>query len=397
MEKTSQPKVTNFSSELDKITLFRSLFRGREDVFPKRYKSSKTGKGGYQPNCQNEWATGICEKPKVKCSDCSNRVFIPISDSVIESHLKGFDINSRSNKDYTIGVYLLLTDETCWFLAIDFDKTSWTEDALAFMDTCDQFDVPAALERSRSGNGAHVWIFFNDSIHAGTARKLGTFLLTKTMEIRPEIGLKSYDRLFPSQDTIPKGGFGNLIALPLQKKPRGNGNSVFINRNLIPFEDQWAFLSSARRLSIQDIDKILSHAPTPEEIIGINSITTDEDEIEPWLESPSRTKKETKITGPLPDQLEIVLENQIYLTKKLLPPALLNCVIRIAAFQNPEFYKAQAMRFPTYNKPRIIDCCEYFPKHIGLPRGCLDKLITLLDSNNIKFNIKDKRFAGFPH
>jgi superfamily II DNA or RNA helicase len=390
------PDVTNLSSQDKKISLFCSLFKGRDDVFPKRYESAKSGKSGYTPNCENEWVNGICKKPDTKCIDCANRVFTAVSDTVIESHLKGYDINSHSKKDYTIGVYPILPDETCWFLAVDFDKKAWASDVLAFLDTCDQFDVPAALERSRSGNGAHVWIFFSDTIPANKARKLGTFLLTKTMEIRPEIGLDSYDRLFPSQDTIPKGGFGNLIALPLQKKPRNDNNTVFIDRNLIPFKDQWAFLSSIRQLSLEDIEEILALAPRQDEIIGINSITTDEDEIEPWLEPPSRKRKETKISGPLPDHLEIVLENQIYIAKKTLPPALLNRVIRIAAFQNPEFYKAQAMRFPTYNKPRVINCCEDFPDYIGVPRGCLDKLISLLDSHDIKVRIKDKRFTGFP-
>jgi len=339
---------------------------------------------------------GICEKPKVKCADCSDRVFVPVSDGVVESHLKGYDIISRSKKDYTVGVYPILPDETCWFLAVDFDKTAWGRDSLAFLDTCNQFNVPAALERSRSGDGAHVWIFFSDAIHASMARKLGTFLLTKTMETRPKIGLDSYDRLFPSQDTIPKGGFGNLIALPLQKKPRKENNSVFIDRNLVPFEDQWAFLSSIRLLSLKDIQEILALTPTQAKIIGINSITTDEDEIEPWLEPPSRKKKETKISGLLPDQLEIVLENQIYIAKESLPPALLNRIIRITAFQNPEFYKAQAMRFPTFNKPRVINCCEDFPKYIGVPRGCLDKLISLLEAHDIEVKIRDKRYAGVP-
>jgi superfamily II DNA or RNA helicase len=390
------PKITKSSPQDEKISLFRTLFKGREDVFPKRYESTKSGKSGYTPNCKNEWVTGICEKPRIKCMDCAKRVFIVLSDTVIESHLKGYDIKSHSKHDYTIGVYPILPDETCWFLAIDFDKKAWTIDALAFLDTCDQFDVPAALERSRSGDGAHVWIFFSDPIPASTARKLGTFLLTKTMEIRPEIGLDSYDRLFPSQDTIPKGGFGNLIALPLQNKPRKSNNSVFVDGNLVPFEDQWAFLSSIRRMSSKDIENIVQQFSTQDEIIGIHSVKTEENKIEPWLEPPSRKRKEVKITGPLPDQLEIVLENQVYLAKKSLPPALLNRVIRIAAFQNPEFYKAQAMPFPTYNKPRIINCCEDFPDYIGIPRGCLEKLISLLESHNIEVRIKDKRFTGFP-
>ena len=395
-EKASEPKITHLSSQSEKIFLFRSLFRGREDVFPKRYESVKTGKSGYQPHCQNEWVTGICEKPRVKCADCSNRVFVPASDGVIESHLKGYDINSHSNKDYTIGVYPLLLDEICWFLAIDFDKKSWGEDVLAFLETCDEFDIPSALERSRSGDGAHVWIFFSELISANIARKLGAYLLTQTMEKRPEIGLDSYDRLFPSQDTIPTGGFGNLIALPLQNKPRKDGNSVFIDRNFVPHKDQWAFLSSIRLMSLNDIDMILGKVSNQDDIIGINSVTSDEEKIEPWLESPSRKRTEVKICGPLPDQIEVVIGNQIYIEKKALPPALLNRIIRVAAFQNPEFYRAQAMRFPTYNKPRIINCCEDFPEHIGIPRGCIEELTLLLQSYNIKIRLKEERFKGTP-
>ena len=148
---------------------------------------------------------------------------------VVRNHLQGFDPQDRSGRDFTIGVYPMLPDETCWFLAVDFDKVSWQEDARAFLETCSLLNVPAALERSRSGNGGHVWIFFTEPVPAALARQMGAFLLSQTMERRPEIGLDSYDRFFPSQDTLPRGGFGNLIALPLQKKPRENGNSVFVN------------------------------------------------------------------------------------------------------------------------------------------------------------------------
>ena len=391
-----EPTVINSSPQIEKISLFRSLFKGREDVFPKRYENTKTGKSGYQPSCSNEWVKGICEKPRINCADCDSRSFIPVSDAVIESHLKGFDKNHYSNRDYTIGVYPLLLDETCWLLAVDFDKTTWTTDSLAFQDTCDFYNIPSAFERSRSGNGAHVWIFFNEAIPAAMARKLGTFLLTETMEKRPEIGLDSYDRFFPSQNNIPKGGFGNLIALPLQKKPRDDGNSVFIEKNLVPFVDQWAFLSLIGRISRFDVENILNQATNRGGLLGVKTVTTDEDQIDPWIEPPSRRKQEPKILGPLPKQIEIVVGNQIYIEKNILPPSLLNRIIRIAAFQNPEFYKAQAMRLSTYNKPRIISCCEDFPKHIGLPRGCIDELISLLSSLEIKTDFKDERFAGSP-
>ncbi len=229
-----QSTINHQSSEDGKIRLFRSLFKGREDLFPRRFENAKTGKSGYAPVCRNEWVTGICQKPKIACADCDSRAFVPVSDDIIRCHLKGTDVGERNGKDFTIGVYPLLTDETCWFLAVDFDKSTWTEDAKAFLDTCFSYQVPATLERSRSGNGGHVWIFFETPVPAVQARKLGTFLLTSTMNRRPEIGMDSYDRLFPSQDTLPRGGFGNLIALPLQKKPREQNNSIFVDHDFNP-------------------------------------------------------------------------------------------------------------------------------------------------------------------
>lgn len=184
--------MTNQSLQEAKITLFRSLFRGREDVYPKRFESLKTDKTGYQPACRNAWA----EKPE-------EREFLPLTDEVVRNHLLGMDPQDRSGRIFTIGVYPMLPDETCWFLAADFDKASWPEDTRAFLETCRLFDVPAALERSRSGNGGHIWVFFSEPVPVAIARKMGAFLLTQTMERRPEIGLDSYDRFFPSQDTLP--------------------------------------------------------------------------------------------------------------------------------------------------------------------------------------------------
>jgi superfamily II DNA or RNA helicase len=364
-------------------------------VFPKRFESTKTGKSGYQPCCRNEWIKGICRKPKVKCADCENRDFIPITDDIIKNHLMGVDVNSGSKRDCTIGIYPLLLDETCWFLTADFDKENWMDDVSAYLETCKAYNVRAVLERSRSGNGGHVWIFFSEPVPAGKARKLGAFILTETMNRRPEIGLDSYDSFFPKQDTMPKGGFGNLIALPLQKKPREKGNSVFLDGSLMPYQDQWAFLSTIKRMSLSEVEKIINQAENRGGILGVRIAATDEDNIEPWLEPPSR-KKEVPVTGPLPDQIKLVLGNQIYIEKEILSPSLRNRLIRVAAFQNPEFYKAQAMRFSTFGKPRIINCCEDFPKHIGIPRGCLEEIISLLESLNIKVRLIDERFHGKP-
>lgn len=388
--------INNQSSQEEKIRLFRSLFKGREDVFPRRFENSKTGKSGYAPVCRNEWQAGICQKPKIACQECNFRAFTQVSDEVIRNHLKGNDPNDRSGRDFTMGVYPLLADESCWFLVADFDKSTWTEDAKTFLETCISYQVPAVLERSRSGNGGHVWVFFETPVPAVLARKLGALLLTNTMNRRPEIGMDSYDRLFPSQDTLPKGGFGNLIALPLQKKPREQNNSVFLDNDLSPHPDQWVFLSSIQKMAHQDLERIVKNVQDEGEITGVRAVVLDETENEPWKLTPSRKYKEPPITCPLPDQLNLVISNQIYIEKEGLPATLRNRIIRLAAFQNPEFYKAQAMRLSTFGKPRIISCCEDYPKHLALPRGCHEELLQALGELKIKTKIIDERATGHP-
>jgi hypothetical protein len=240
-----------------KIRLFRSLFRGRDDVYPRRFESRKTGKSGYAPACGNEWVRGICEKPRIKCADCLHQRFLPMTDEVIRWHLSGSD---PAGQPFVAGIYPMLQDETCFFLAVDFDKEGWREDAGAFLETTRALSVPAALERSRSGEGGHVWFFFEEPITAAAARRLGSFVLTETMERRPDLGFGSYDRFFPNQDTLPHGGFGNLIALPLQKQPRELGNSIFLNDQMVPHEDQWSFLSSVQRVARTTVDDLVRDA-----------------------------------------------------------------------------------------------------------------------------------------
>lgn len=348
--------ITNNSPPEQKITLFRSMFRGREDLYPVRWES-KQGTSGYSPACANEWIRGVCGKPRTKCSDCEHRELLPITDQVIHDHLTG---------KHTIGVYPLLPDETCWFLAVDFEQKCWQEDSAAFLTTCGELKIPAALKRSRSGNGGHVWIFFENAIPAHLARKLGFTVLTRTMERRHQVGFESYDRFFPSQDTMPKGRFGNLIALPLQYAPRANGNSVFVDQDFQPYKDQWSFLSSHKKMRIEEVETIVREAVLNGTIIGVpKSLTETEDGEDPWTLPPSKTGAQKPVSGRLPSEVRIVQSNLIYIEKKKLPPAMINRLMRIAAFQNPEFYKAQAMRLPTFDKPLVICCAEDYPGYLA--------------------------------
>ena len=384
--------ITNLSSIQDKNKLYRSLFRGREDVYPRRFESTKTGKSGYQPACRNEWARGICNKPKVKCSNCDNREYFPLTDQVIEWHLRGKNPEEYGNKDFTIGIYPMLPDEKCWFLAADFDKSFWQDDVRAYMETCDDMGVPISVERSRSGNGGHVWLFFEEPIPCVKARAIGSYIITETMERRPELGLDSYDRFFPNQDTMPQGGLGNLIVLPLQKKPREDEKSVFLDENFKPYSDQWKYLSTIKKIDRDTIESLFQKACDNGRIIGLRLPVTDEDD-KPW-ETPPSGEKRNLIVGPFPECVQIILANQIFIPRADLSPSLRNALIRLAAFQNPEFYQKQAMRMPTYNIPRIICCAEDFDKHIALPRGCLDDVKELLEQLNIRVIVSDKQFCG---
>lgn len=265
--------VTNTSPSSAKIALFRSLFTGRPDVFPLRWENRKSARAGYSPACSNEWARGICAKPQVKCGECPHQAFIPVSSEIIARHLRGGGTRSA---DFVAGVYPLLADGTCWFLAADFDKAAWAEDTAAFLETCRTRGIAAALERSRSGNGGHVWIFFGEPVPAGIARQMGAALITETMERRPEIGFASYDRFFPNQDTMPLGGFGNLIALPLQWRAREAGNSVFVDQSLRPYDDQWAFLSMLERNPASAAFRIAGEAEVSGRILGVRMPVDDE-------------------------------------------------------------------------------------------------------------------------
>jgi len=416
----------------DKIALFRFLFKGREDLYALRWVSSKTGKSGYQPVCKNDWIRGLCRRPQIKCAACAAREFVPITDRAVFRHLFGTEPPGRvythhasgqvrgaispdavapaashastptlsSKHDFVMGVYPLLSDETCWFLAADFDEAHWPADISAFRHACNRLGVPVAFERSRSGEGAHAWIFFSEPIPAAMARRLGCLLLTEALDSCPEIGLDSYDRLFPNQDTMPDGGFGNLIALPLQHHAAAAGNSLFIDENGAVIPDQWAYLSSLQRIARATVERLVDEAARKGNVIGIRLPATDdaEDEVEPWRALPSRRSRyvDRALRGPFPPEIPLILANMIYIEKEDLTPALQSRLIRLASFQNPEFYKAQALRLSTFGKPRIISCAEGYVRHIALPRGCLEDAVAFLTSLGVKVTISDQRTAGAP-
>ncbi len=241
-----------------------------------------------------------------------------------------------------------------------------------------------------------MWLFFDEPLAASTARNLATHLLTETLERRPDIGMDSYDRFFPNQDTMPRGGFGNLIALPLQGRPRQSGYSLFVDDHFVPYPDQWQFLSRVKKIGRRRAEQIVDNAAKKGRIVGVRWVPSESGEDSPWDLPPSRQRKQPPIVDPLPPELELVVGDQVYLAKEGLPPALRSRLASLAAFQNPGFFKAQAMRLPTYDKPRIIACAEDHPHHLSLPRGCLEDVRRMLSSLNVKTTIRDERNTGMP-
>ncbi len=379
-----EKKVISDVSAFDNIALFRSLFRGRDDVYPRFWISKKTGRSGYSPVCKNEWVPRICKKPIIKCSGCPNRELVPPDDEIIRKHLVGAHI---------IGIYPMLRDETCYFLAVDFDKEDWVDNVFTFKETCMQEGVPVVIERSRSGNGAHVWVFFKENIPANLARRMGSFLLTKTMSKRYKLSMKSYDRLFPNQDTLPKGGFGSLIALPFQKEAVKRGNSVFIDENCTPHADQWKFLSTVEKMTLRNAERFSKEASRAGQIVGLRMSPVSEND-PPWMRLPSGKRRYRSVIKDLPERLELVIANRIYIKTDGLPSVLLNQIKQLAAFQNPEFYKRQNMRLSTFLTPRVISCSEILDDYLSIPRGCFEDVSCLLDEYGIKVDIKDERVAG---
>ena len=381
-----EPTAMHKLSAQEKVELFRSVFKGREDVFARRWYSKASGKGGYQPVCQNEWSRQLCDKRKFKCAECPNRLFAPLADNDIYRHLEGKDADGRD----VIGLYVLNEDNTCNLLCTDFDDKNcehgYQEDVVAFIDVCKSWGVPWSIERSRSGNGAHVWIIFETPILAVKARRLGNAILTEAMNRNGKIGFKSYDRFFPNQDILPEGGLGNLVALPLQGNARKNGNSVFVNEYFEPFPDQWEYLMNIGKLSESTLEDILKQTAN---ILPLGDLSKTS-ESKPW-EVPVANKIEK---SDFSSEIVITRSNMLYIPLNLLSSKVLNHLRRIASFRNPEFYSKQALRLSTYQTPRIISCADLTDEYLALPRGCEDAVTTLLKEKNVAYRFEDKTNHG---
>ena len=379
----SVPTITLSIDE--RIRLFQSLFKGREDVFARRWFSKTTGKSGYQPVCINEWKQGICDKKKYRCVICPNRNFAPLTTQDMYRHLEGKDEYCCD----VVGLYAIMQDNNCAFLCADFDdkncKYGYKEDVLAYVGVCREWLIPYAIERSRSGNGAHVWIFFEAPLPASKARRLGNAILTEAMTRNGQMSFNSYDRFFPNQDYLPEGGFGNLVALPLQGQARRKENSVFVDNDFLVYKDQWAFLYNLKKIQESTIDQLLRlHS---QEELGKLSMSS---ESKPWV-----TPLPQNITQEdFHAKVEIIKADKLYIPLKAVSAKVLNHLKRIAAFKNPEFYSKQALRLSTYAIPRIISCFDITNEYLAMPRGCEDATRSFLNDNAVTYTITDKTNHG---
>ncbi len=362
-----------------KIDLFIKMFRCREDVYPKLWENKRKGIKGYSPACKNEWVAGLCNKPKVKCAECNNRNFLRVDQDTIRSHLEG---------KITIGTYAIKENDTCIFLAADFDKKSWQEDVLEYKNSAAKMGIDVAIEKSRSGDGAHAWIFFSEDVPAYLARQLGTVIVSYASSNKYSMSLDSYDRFFPSQDSLPSRGFGNLIALPLQKKMREAGNTEFLDDNLFSYNDQWKYLSERKRLSKNDVRNILE------------DFLPESDNIDLYLSNEYDISEAERQLYPLSDnivpdsykaEIKIVYKSKLQIELTSIPTKLISALKRTATFANPRFFELQRMRFSTYRTPRYICCAEIGNNYMLLPRGTLDACQELALKVGAIINIDDKR------
>jgi superfamily II DNA or RNA helicase len=354
-QETLTREISGDSPAEAKIKLFLSRFAGREDVYALRWESAKTGKPGWSPAVVGGWANA--KNP--------NRTYRPLDQGVVASHLSG---------ESHLGLYPLRRGDECRLLACDFDGTGWVLDALAYLDAAAAIGVPVTLERSRSGEGAHTWTFFSGPILAATARRLGVHILRQAMEVRAELDLSSYDRLFPTQDFVPKGSFGNLIALPLQGACRRQGNTVFLNpASLEPYEDQWAYLASIPRMSPQAVAAL-------------------EESLTPVVAGPDDTSYRLPLRGPkqkAPEVIRAVSGAMFAIDRIGVPPALVATLKHLASLHNPEYYEKERLRFSTWNTPRFLRCYRETIDQLLLPRGVEDQVERIVEDAGSKLEVAD--------
>ncbi|HJI94482.1 MAG TPA: DEAD/DEAH box helicase [Sutterellaceae bacterium] len=392
----SQSEVSSSFSTLEKLQLFNDLFIGRRDVYARGFLSKKYNKMGYSPACANADNKTLCQRGRIRCLDCPNRVFAQFDLKAIKMHLQGQDGMGRP---FIAGLYPLMPDDTCKLLAVDFDSDNYQAESLSFLSICDRYHIPAYLERSRSGNGAHVWFFFKDFVKASAVRKMATLLLEATMAEHSSVTLASFDRLIPNQDTLPEGGFGNLIALPLQRQPRYQGNSVFVDRQFRPFDDQWQYLATVQKISIPDIHRVIDELAQTEKDFSnqtspLDHLTESQPfEIKPW-EPETDNDQWKRIAESQTQALTIIQANGLYFDKRELSPKFKSALCRLASFPNPVFFERQAKRFSTRNIPRFITCYEEKGNYLLIPRGLTDKIIGLFNDYHITYELLDKRSLG---
>lgn len=399
-KRPSMASVAPVMSELmlKKITFLMDLFGCRQDVYAEFWESHWSGEKGYTPKCSNHGAPVICMKvhdKKFKCKTCMHRVFAPLTPDVILKHL---------TEAPHIGIYPLLPDHTCKFVVIDFDKKKWMTgeewkaDAIEFLATCKKYEIPYAVELSRSGNGVHVWIFFNEFVPAKLARRLGHGLQTETANRTGKIKLDAYDRVIPNQDFMLKDGIGTVIAFPFQFLAKQSGRSVFVD----PFdgfrpiqhqlEQQLEYLRGIEKLSCEGLKaKISEIIPEGEHELGVPYML-DSDPHHFWRKPSGKNE----IIPDLPGHLTIELDAGVTFDMRQMPIQLAKKISRLAEFPNPVFYIRQNQGFSTYGIPMLERRNMVNDHLLTIPRGCLDAAADLLESYGVGWSIIDQRSAGRP-
>lgn len=398
------------------IQYYYHLFKGRNDVYSKRSGkvNKKTGKHGYYTQCWNFWKDGICPKKnhsQFNCGECQNQKYKELTGQVLYEHL----IGAREDASDVIGLYPMFPDETVNFLVFDFDchddkiggddganlESDWMTEVNAFRKICEINEVPVLVERSRSGKGAHVWIFFEKPILASVARRFGTALLSKGAESVNMKNFKYYDRMLPAQDHIPlntktgKPGLGNLVALPLQGQALKLGNSAFIDENWNVYPNQWECLKEVKKLSLETVEERIKEW-SAEGILGVLSNEFEADtertnDTKPWEKTKHSLHKED-----VSSVVEIVIADKVYIGTKDMKPRMQNALRRMAAFSNPDFYKKAAMGLSTKGIPRIVFCGYDEAGYICIPRALLDSVIDRFNEVSISFTLTDNRCSGTP-